>query len=447
MRILYVLPEYGPGVRGGIATYYAHLLPAIVKAGCQVDVCVASESPPGVTVDRRDDGIRVTFIPPDKLRAASEKVHHFAVSPGLRHSLAQAYVAWEACAGGSAYDVVETTDFAMMFVPWLANGGGPPVVVQLHGSSGQVDYYDPISGYELSGLLARLLEAALLGRAEELQSYGAPNGREWSRLLGRHVEHIWPAWCPIETTERAPPGLDLKRSGIAVGRIQSWKGPEVLCRAVALLGDHAPNILWVGRDNPYRSPDRPMSAHLGRTYPAVWGEKVIPAGEHSREVVAAMQRAARFVVIPSNWDTFNLAAVEGMSAGKVVICSDGAGAAELIEHGVNGFRFPAKDSRALADLIVRVDEMSDAEREAMGARGQATIADKLAVETIAARRIDRYRTLKAQGTRRQQSLWGDSIFAPTVVNSPFGFLNELPLKRILRHAVWRMFNKSWEMLG
>jgi hypothetical protein len=42
MKILYVLPEYGRAI-GGIATFYDHLLPAIVKAGCEVDVCVAEE--------------------------------------------------------------------------------------------------------------------------------------------------------------------------------------------------------------------------------------------------------------------------------------------------------------------------------------------------------------------------------------------------------------------
>jgi glycosyltransferase involved in cell wall biosynthesis len=447
MRILFVVPEYGPDVRGGIATYYSQLLPAIVKAGVQVDVCVASEAPTGVPIHRRDNGIAVAFIAPDKLRTARDKLGHLAASPAVLHWLALAYAAWEACGRGNAYDVVETTDFALMFVPWLASGSGPPVVVQLHGSSGQVDYYDPILGYELSGLLARLLEAALLGRAEELQSYGAPNGREWSRLLGRHVEHIWPAWRPIETTGQAPPGLDLKRCGIAIGRIQSWKGPEVLCRALALLGDRSTRILWVGHDNPYRSLDRSMSTHLGTVYPAVWGEKVIPVGEHPREVVAAMQREARFAVVPSNWDTFNLALVESMSASNVVICSDGAGAAELIEHGVNGFRFPAEDSRALADLIARASTMPDAERDAMGARGRATITDKLAVDTVVARRMDRYRTVKTQGTRRQQSLWGDNIFAPMNVNSPFAFLNQLPLMQILRHAGRRTFHKVQEMLG
>jgi len=190
-----------------------------------------------------------------------------------------------------------------------------------------------------------------------------------------------------------------------------------------------------------------MSPYLATIYPGVWGEKVVPAGEQPRDVVAAMQRTARFVVVPSDWDTFNLAAVESLAAGKVVICSDAAGAAELIEHGVNGFRFPGRDIQALADLIVRVNHMSDADREAMGARGRATIADQLAVDTIAARRIDRYRTLKARGRRRQQNLWGENLFARTTINSPFDFLNQLPLKQILRHAGWRIFNKSRGMLG
>src|SRR5262245_11793796 len=120
MKILYVLPEYGPDVRGGIATFYNHLLPAIAKAGCQVGVCVAVETPPGVKGNQRNEAIGQIVVPPQVVNAAWKKLSHFAASPAARRTLALAYAAWEACAGGSAYDVVETTDFGLMFAPWLA---------------------------------------------------------------------------------------------------------------------------------------------------------------------------------------------------------------------------------------------------------------------------------------------------------------------------------------
>jgi hypothetical protein len=62
----------------------------------------------------------------------------------------------------------------------------------------------------LSGLALRLLEAALLGRADELQNCGASNALEWSHRLCRPVEHIWPAWnSKIAIPETPPPHFDL----------------------------------------------------------------------------------------------------------------------------------------------------------------------------------------------------------------------------------------------
>jgi len=74
--------------------------------------------------------------------------------------------------------------------------------------------------------------------------------------------------------------------------------------------------------------------------------------------VASLQRNAKFVIVPSKWDTFNLSAVEAMWAQRVVICSDAAGAATLIEHGKNGFCFPSGDAQRLSELILKVKGMS-----------------------------------------------------------------------------------------
>jgi hypothetical protein len=326
------------------------------------------------------------------------------------------------------------------------------VVVQLHGSVGQIDFYDPIAGNDLAGLTARLLETALLGRAEELQSLGEQNAREWSQLLDRPVRQINPGWsAPADARQRVVTGVDVTGvdvtgvdvtgAGIVVGRLQSWKGPQTLCEAAELLGDRAPKVLWVGRDHPYLSLGQSMANHLAQEHRRVWSSYVIPIGERSRDDVAAMQRAARFVVVPSIWDTFNLVAVESMWASKVVICSEGAGAAELIEHGVNGFRFPVADARSLADLLLLVDRMTEEQRAAIGARARRTIETKLDAQTIAAARLARYAEVKAHGSRRRPSLWGNSAFGARRALAPFGFLEGLPLRPLLRHSLLRAATK------
>ena len=108
-----------------------------------------------------------------------------------------------------------------------------------------------------------------------------------------------------------------------------------------------PVIRWVGRDMPYRT-HASMSDVLAERYPDIWGKRIEPLGVRTPEETSALERSAAFVVIPSLWDVFNLATVEALAFGKVVIVSSGAGAAGLMTDGVNGFVYPAGDAPALA---------------------------------------------------------------------------------------------------
>jgi hypothetical protein len=45
--------------------------------------------------------------------------------PDLRRALARAFAAFRSCNGGTGYDVVETTDWASLYAPWLINNVAP----------------------------------------------------------------------------------------------------------------------------------------------------------------------------------------------------------------------------------------------------------------------------------------------------------------------------------
>ena len=53
-------------------------------------------------------------------------------------------------------------------------------------------------------------------------------------------------------------------------------------------------------------------------------------------------------------ETSSLSVIEGMSAGVPSVVSDCGGNPLLVEDGVNGFVFPARDSRALAERLRRI---------------------------------------------------------------------------------------------
>src|SRR6516225_7656156 len=168
MKILFVLPEFGPKVGGGIATFYYHLVPGFVSAGCEVDICVSD--PSFGKADARQSNCKIFAADSGSIERAVGRLSHLAAVPGLRRTLATAFAAWEACKRGTGYDVVEVTDWRMLYAPWLVAAHEAKVNVQLHGSDGQVDFYDQLEGAELAGLMCRVLESALLARADELQT-------------------------------------------------------------------------------------------------------------------------------------------------------------------------------------------------------------------------------------------------------------------------------------
>jgi glycosyltransferase involved in cell wall biosynthesis len=443
MKLLYVVPEFGPAVTGGIATYYRHLVPELARLGHTVHVIVASanEDEPAEDIP----GVAVTRVQAKAAEADLRRFDSLAILPGLQQRLARAWAAWRIADGGEGYDAVETTDYGMLFVPWLSQPSRAPVLIQLHGSNGQLLRHDPVAGDELSGCVTRLLETSLLPRAEELQSYGRPNACEWSRLLGRDVVHVLPAWRPGPDTEPTP--LPEGAEGLVVGRVQCWKGPEVLCKALRQLGADAPKIAWVGSDTHYRRAEAWMGDHLAATYPDIWGRKIFPIGRKTPGEVAALQAAARFIVVPSDWDVFNLSTVEGMARGKVVICSEGAGAADVIRDGESGFRFPAGDAPALTVRLRRVLELDEAQTRRIGAAARQAVACELDVTKVACQRLDRLQALAKQKSGKDRPDVSALLGAADAGEDPWALLERLPLRRLVSGLSRQAFKRLRKRLG
>lgn len=58
------------------------------------------------------------------------------------------------------------------------------------------------------------------------------------------------------------------------------------------------------------------------------------------------------MVFPSLGDGFGFAALEGMSCGLPLICTDKSGVSDLIQNGVNGYVIPAQDEYAIVDKVL-----------------------------------------------------------------------------------------------
>jgi glycosyltransferase involved in cell wall biosynthesis len=433
LKVLFVLPEYGAQVRGGIARFYQHAVAGLRSAGCQADVCIASSDVSEVIAD----DVPIRRLEDNAVMRAEGRLSHLALFPALRRQLAIAFAAYDACSGGDGYDVVEVTDWGLLYVPWLAQGQRrAPVVVQLHGSPGQIGYKDPLIGEELSALLTRALEVTYLPRADDLQTYGIANALDWQHLLDMKVRHMLPAWPSPRSNSVLPASTAF---GAVAGRLQSWKGPELLCKACRALGERSPTIFWAGADHPFQRLDQSMSDYLMTTYPEIWGRKIIPLGSQPHEITRSVQNAASFVVHPSSWDVFAFAVVEAMEVGKVVICSDQAGASCLIEHGENGFVYPGEDFSRLAELLQSVSELDQPTLLRLGENARRTIAEKLDMQKVTALRLASYAALRPHLSDVGHP-WLTNVFGPRAAGgmTEAALLDNMPLKLLLNYVTRRL---------
>jgi hypothetical protein len=142
-------------------------------------------------------------------------------------------------------------------------------------------------------------------------------------------------------------------------------------------------VNWIGRSIVDQSTGVAYAYSLARLFPDVWGSRIHHLPSEPRSSIIRRQSTASFVIVPSNWDVFNLTAVESMYQNAVVICSTGAGASELIEHGINGFLFEAEEPHSLASAIRQVQSLSDTKRLEIGVNASNTIKSKLDPRRIA----------------------------------------------------------------
>jgi len=436
MKLLYVLPEYLPQTGGGLITFYRWLLPELVRGGHQVTVLVGS-GVSGGDFEGEIEGVTVRYLSLDRFAALRSGFTAFEALPELRRHLAAARALWELAGGGAGFDLVETTDWGLLALPWLGATDRPPLVAQLHGSIGQIDLHDPQRGQGLQGCIARLLESSALPCADELQTYSEANSAYWQAACGRAARVIHPALA------LGAAGSGERSGGVVVGRIQKWKGAETLCAALGELGAAAPSIAWIGRDTVDGAAGGSYMRSLARRFPGVWGRALRPIGALPPSEVGERQRRAAFVVAPSTWDVFNFTIVEAMAAAAPVVVSTGAGASELVEDGRNGFTFPAGDASALAAALRRVVSQSAAERSAIGAAGRETVERELAPKRIAELRLARYEALLEKARSHSPPGWLRELVTPGAPGAEgLDFLHQLPLSGILRHASRRALAKA-----
>jgi glycosyltransferase involved in cell wall biosynthesis len=154
----------------------------------------------------------------------------------------------------------------------------------------------------------------------------------------------WPCWAdspsPASTTPLA----------LYVGRMEPRKAPELLVKALEIIANEVPGAtgLFIGRSNGARNGVE-YSQWLRSLASASGLCKLIP--EIPRKDLIRYLSQARVFVLPSRYDSYGLAAIEAMAAGRPVVISDTVGCSELVEGTEAGRTFPSGNAEALAEAL------------------------------------------------------------------------------------------------
>jgi glycosyltransferase involved in cell wall biosynthesis len=438
LNLLYILPELPPEFGGGIATVYGQLLPALVEHGHAVTVLLADPAhcdEPSYTWK----GVRVESLHGCYHQQALQEMAVWKNHAFLHNFLPAAWAAWLQAAQFEKPDLVEVTDWGLLFVPWLIQQRRHPVVVSMHGSCGQVDWHGNPLGRKGEGHLVRLLEAAILPLADAVIANSNLNAEFWWQQCGIRAKVI----APIASVPAIDIPVDiLSQRGVVVGRLQNWKGAELLCHALRQVPSQ--QVDWIGHDASWEETHISTSAYLRQVFPDVMDHQLHLLGKLPPKQVQARISGAAFLCIPSLWDVFNVTVLEAVAAGTPVLCSMRAGAAMLLEHGRTGYLFDPRQPEELVDAIRSVQALTQAERQRITAQAREHTSELTNSSQVAGQHHLMYTQALDGFQSRESATWLCETLRSGAITSGGHGLHEQPgsvralLRRGLRAAKARL---------
>jgi len=141
-----------------------------------------------------------------------------------------------------------------------------------------------------------------------------------------------------------------------VGRIEPLKGLDVLIEAIGImhkkevLRDDPFCLVIIGGDPVDSTEQSNMEMTRIKALCALHGlsDLVIFLGKRSQDSLPYYYSAAEAVVVPSQYESFGMVALEAMACGKPVVASQIGGLAYLVKDGITGFAVPVDDPDELA---------------------------------------------------------------------------------------------------
>lgn len=171
------------------------------------------------------------------------------------------------------------------------------------------------------------------------------------------------------TSNAIPQGAKLV---LSAGRLQRWKGQDVLVRACYEVLRKHPDTIFLfsgdalpGMEDGYKKEIQQIAREMNVYHSCRF------LG-HTRDLSAVMKVSGLVVHTSVKPEPFGLVVAEAMSLGKPVIASRQGGPLEMITDGVDGLLVPPSRPEVLAEAIVKIlDDADHAKRMGEAARKKA----------------------------------------------------------------------------
>lgn len=274
----------------------------------------------------------------------------------------------------------------------------PRVVLTAHGSDVLLVGDDPAYAPLLDAVMrrsdgitvpSRFLAGAVAERLARVPGDDHPEVTVLPNFVD--TEHFCPA-SPAERREiaarLAPQHADALRAGelavIAhVSNFRPVKRTDRVVEAFAAIVRDRPALLLLAGDGPERAKALELAAARGVADRVVW----LGAMAYVRDVL----RCAELFLLPSEMESFGLAALEAQACGVAVIASNVGGLPEVIVDGVTGYLTPEGDAAAMARRAIEL--LGDHELHARFCRAARQRAEQQFAEPPA---VDRYASYLAR---------------------------------------------------
>jgi D-inositol-3-phosphate glycosyltransferase len=192
-----------------------------------------------------------------------------------------------------------------------------------------------------------------------------------------------------------------------VGRIEPLKGLDILIEAIGIMRKNE-----VLKENPFclaiiggepdestEQADIEMSRIMALTDQYGLSDLVTFLGKRSQDSLPYYYSAAEAVVVPSQYESFGMVALEAMACGTPVVASQIGGLAYLVQDSVTGYTVPVDEPIELANRLTMLLQDQNL-RDRMG-RQAVKVAQNYAWDKIASKMLAVYDELLSESTGDQ----------------------------------------------